>query len=703
MYAPEDEYRTPEKFAAMVDEAFMFASQNRSKREKYWRRNKLLYDNKTDLTHFRQTLTAMPYEDQLNIPTAFEKVEATMPMLCNALLGNNPMVRVKPREEGDRAGSIATQSVMDYQFEEDLDIRQTLPLLIRDALIYDTKIAYVGWKVEEHAAGKRFDPHTGKRTAPQVRKFDYEQGKTTTTDREAKPSGHPVLVGLERWHFYEDPLGTTVNGDEGACRFAIWKRRMTPTQLEDWVEATREITATEAKQKGIEPRPGKKWNMENCRRAYGMKDTANLSNDFGIKLRQEAGLRDNYTPGVHDDRMLEVLCWYEDEVNGVIIRDAAPVDGKGKGGPMCLLREPNPFWHGQKPFVAFRYVQLDNQFDGKALLDVIRDMCLEKSTRRQQRMDEVTRHINSWLFYNATQIKASDLKSRVMGPVPVRGNPKQAVESFRSQPIGTNAYEEARMIDEDIDRTSGLTPNLQGYGGGTDTARGIAMFIEQGTNRFKVEVGMLARMLHKVAVMVHELDRQFLPAEGVVRIAGKEKGAGWDFKPWTINDIARNYDFEFTCSPEEANQAMWRQNLTNGLAVMAGPDQVKGFLDWPEIAKAFFESLGYKGDAERFMLEDMSDAESENAMFLSGGAPVTATGDDNKHVQTHLRLVEPGGLAGLRGGVDPMQALQRVRAHLNDHAAKMKPQGGPAGPPPQGPQGPPQGARPPTQQAGAAR
>ena len=687
MYAPEEKYRTAEAFALMVEDAFNFADDNRSKREKHWRRNKMLYDNKTDLSHFRDTLTAMPYEDQVNLPTAFEKVEATMPMVVSALLGNSPMCRVKPREEDDRAAAMAVQGILDYQFEEDLDIRTQLPLLLRDSLIYDTKIAYVGWRAREHAAGKRFDPHTGKHLPPMVRDFDWDTGKEVKAEDKSKPQGHPWLKGLERWNFYEDPLGMTINGFEGSCRFAIWRRIMTPDQLEQWVESTRGIGKKEAKAQGIKPRTGKPWNMTNCRRAYKMTGTVQIDDDFGVKLRRDTGLRASHRPGDYDDRLLEVLCYYEDEVWGVVIRNAA--DDNGKSGPMCLLREPNPFWHGLKPFVAFRYVQLDNQFDGKALLDVIRDLCLEKNTRRQQRMDEVDRAINSWLFYNRSQVNGDDLISRVGGKIPVRGIPSQAVHSFRSQPIGQNAYQEAAMIDQEIDRTSGLTPPLQGTGGGgTDTARGIAMFIQQGTNRFKLEVEMYSRSMRSAAVMVHELDRQYLPIDGVVRLLGRTKAGGWGFQKWTLKDVRRNFDFEFTCSPEEANQAMWRQNLVNGLAVLSPANAQRPFLDWPEIALAFFESMGYRGDSERFLIGDMEDVDAENAAFLmTGGFPPGAPGDPKKHIDGHVPLLTDGSLGKLPAHVDRRQAMQRLRAHLNDHGEKLQPQGQRGGMAPAGQRG----------------
>ena len=693
MYAPKEKYDTAEDFALTVFDAWTFAKDNnRADREKYWRRNHLLYNNKTDLTQFKQTLSAMPYEDQLNIPTAFQQVEGTMPMVCTALLGNNPMVRVKPREKGDRAASMATNALLDYQFEEDLDIRTRLPLLLRDSLIYDTKIAHVGWKVEEYAAGKRYDPHGHKFVAPKVRRFDTKppdrsetSGTIVEEDSKAKPRGHPVLIGIPRWDFYEDPLGTDINGGEGACRFVQWRRVMTPDQLKDWVEGTRAIGETEARQKGIEPRPGLPWNMTNCKRAYKMTGTVNTTNDFGRRLLQESGLRGAYQPGDHDDRLLEVLCHYEDEVWGVIIPNATGIGGEGKSGPMTLLRDVNPYWHGKKPFVAFRYVQLDNQFDGKSLLDVLRDMIHEKNTRRQQRMDEVTRRINSFLFYNAAQVNSTHLVSRTGGPVPVRGIPSQAVHTFRTEPVAPEAYQEVGMLDEEIAQTSGLTPDIRGMGE-QQTARGTAMWIQQGTNRFKLTVHMYARAMREIAVMVHELDRQFLPAEGVARMVGRTKAGGWQFTPWTLNDINRNYDLEFTCSPEEANQGMWQQALTNTLAVLSQADARMPFLDWPEIGLASFESLGYKGDSERFMLEDMEDADLENALFLKTGTmPMGAPGDPNKHITKHMELMSPDAMSRLAQDVDPVQAIKRLQAHMNDHGEKAQPQGGGGGmPQPQG-------------------
>jgi hypothetical protein len=447
----------------------------------------------------------------------------------------------------------------------------------------------------------------------------------------------------------------------------------TPEQLEDYVEATRTYPKF---QKDVK-RP---WEMAHVRavldaaRSEGKKPELKMASEVDgtteerFVQAEQRGLRGGYVASDKDNRLIRLYDYWEDEVHII----TAGSDDK----MACLLREPNPFEHGKKPFIFLRFIQLDNNFEGVCPADIVGDLCQEKNTIRNHRMDEVNRSLNPWVFYSKPLMVDDDLlTSRPYGPIPVRSNPRDVVHIERGGNVTQNAYMESQIVDQEIEDATGFTNPLRSRSmGSRETVRGLAMRRENAGGKFEAVGGGLAEALKRGLKMIHANNRQFFAhdprAKGIqVRVMGHS--GKFEFKPFTFTEINRDFEFDFAVDPTQANRALHIEQMTRYLATVAGNQEAAGRIEWPEVHAAAFGALGYRDDARRFIRGMDSTAQAENRIFREKGVfPfVTPDDDDLEHIEAHTEVLKDGSIPNLapNDAQAQTQAFQMARAHIRDH------------------------------------
>jgi len=641
MFGKPEDYRTSAKASTLMADFVAFCKDNRSVREEKWRRYDLVYENQHDMAQFSEGGNEYPYESDLKLPTCFTHVEGIQTTLSAALLSNNPMIEVIPKTGADAEKARRYGWKLHDQFENDIRIRHKLPMWLRQAVRYPEWPLKVGWgKTTRRVNPKVFDPHTG------------NWGRKAK-DEKIEIKGAPTVESIERWNVYVDPWGT----DDESCRAIthrmVWSPEMLKDHVADRKDAPWEHKAIEKVLKGARKRGDLDGKLE-----------VDTSTEERLKRLNEQGKRTGYTASEKDARLFEVWDHWEDEIHMMGVGDIA--------APIIILREPNPYWHGKKPIVFLRFIQVDKQFDGKCVPEIGEALFHQIDTIVNQRLDNVNRCINQSVPVNIYQIDIDELTSRPHGPIAVKGNVRGAYEVYQPPDVTHSAYTEVDYATGQLERATGFTGVLQGDPSGSDeTARGLNIRRETAGGRFEGIAGSIAAgPLSELVKMVHSLNRQFLgdsadEMEGEVRVQGDD--GAWTFEKWLYSDVQGNFEFEFTIDPTQANRSMHLQMLTNYIGATAGNPEASAMLQWGEIHKSAFDRMGSR-NAGRFLKGEDTIAEHENAVFRHSGffAPVSSKDNDPEHIESHSGLLADGSITRLTAGMQEA-ASRSLAAHVRDH------------------------------------
>ncbi len=667
MYGKPEDYRSLDKCSDLIREGFARAKAARQVREAAWRKYEQMYDSWHDET--KQT-----YDSKLFVPTGKQAVEGVTPKLAMAVLANDPVCVAKPREEGDVDRAEITTDLLDYQGKEPLDLHHVFPLWMRECAIFGTQIVKVDWLPAAAATHRmKFNPHTGEfmsgnfktvfnRESGQYEKVEAgenepQQPGALPSPRLKPPTGMPRATACDIWEMYPDDWGR----DEDHCRFIIHRRLMSKTEL-------RRLFADETH----------KW--EQKAKALAYKSRSGPDEEQRVKHERETGKSGAGQSDEHDDVLLWLYDWWENEVHMVAVGDEEK--------PLVVLREPNPFDHGRKPFVVFRYLKRLGHFWGTGVIESVEDLITAINDVVNQRRDNTLRAINQLVFLSKQAgLDKKRFKSQPWGVWEVRGDPTRAVHIEQPSDATGDAYKEFEFLQQQLNHTVGLssaTSVAQTYSQESQTARGMAMLLQAGEAIFHLVVHQQGEGLRRLFKMVLELDRQYLTAEGAIRITGK-KGATWNFRGYTPEDIGKFYDLQVTVKPDEANKAVWRQSFINTVAAIGGTAGAE-CVDWRPVAKGLFATVVGRAEAETYLLgEPESDWQHENALFVMTGRfePVSRSDDHDEHLHGHS---PEGGMSkedmkqavanGQRMGED---ALANWRDHNMDHDRMRSAQGQPGG------------------------
>jgi hypothetical protein len=475
----------------------------------------------------------------------------------------------------------------------------------------------------------------------------------------------PTWEGLYTDDVYWDPWATPDNPGRFMVHHVVW----TPEQFERYVKATEFI--------GDDKRP---WNMEmveallkNARdpdKAEGEKRAGvDLGQDERLSQLEANKRRGGYAASKEDSRLLHIYDYWENEIHIVAVGD--------RGAFVCPLREPNPFAHGQIPFIELVFLPQDDDLEGLSLLDAIGDLAHEKNTRRNQRNDNVKYAINTRVCYNKLMFEEGEeelLASRPFGPIPFRGSPEGQVVFDHPPDVTSQAYLEGQLLDEDMANVSGWSNPLTGgdYTPG-ETARGTMARQGAASRKFDLVIVPYAAAPRRAIKMTHAMNRQFLGTgpitnkEGSVRVP--QDDGTHRFMNWTYADINRDYQLEWIVDPMAANRGQQFQQLTNYMASTATNPEAAQYLEWIELHTFAFQAMGWKDDARRFLKGMDTKAQLENKLLLQSGVmpdTVTDDDDDEEHIEAHGQLAESGALAQLPPELQE-GAARGLTAHLQRH------------------------------------
>lgn len=537
----------------------------------------------------------------------------------------------------------AVQAVQSYFLTKQIRLRRQLTPFLRQAYTYGTSPVSITWRLDE-------------RLQPVLK----EQLDEVTNE----PTGEGV-VQLERTLNY---LGPTFR----VCDLFTW--HLWPYTVQDVDDATivfedqlvprhRVYALAKKPIHPIFPELGTVYDPDAVFEA--IENLAPVGDKAKEKYEAEARrLNNKGFPATLDAKLLPsqrpidvTECYWKRDLDGDGIPERLRVTILGDSVPVCV--QANPFWHGMTKWLAAKPIEVENEFYGRSILELIDKLSYYTNDLANQAADAMVWSLNP--------IALIDL-FKVQDPTTLRMRPgakwlvaPDGVE-FKEPPkesatIGFNAVGQMLSLAKDF---ADITPPLSGAsksrGKATQTTAGMQMALVESLLPVKDLVENLEdQVFGPFCKMSHLLTMQFLDRPLILKIAGAE-GAPLVEQSISVEDLIGDYDFTWLGSTNAQNQQVRAGQMIQFMQVAGKlpPEilQAQGIeIVWSRLLKTFYrEGLGLPGADQ--IIRDLKPKETvdpriENALFLAGrGSEVVVRegDDDDGHLQSHHRLLASGRL-----------------------------------------------------------
>jgi len=521
----------------IVLERFEKAAKFRRPHEEKWLRWYKLYRSYTEKREVGANLF---------IPYTFSIVESVQPRLVTTLFASRPYIGVLPLRPDMVTQARNMENLLDYQLIQRINIVEVASQWIKEALIYGTSIIKVGW---------RFETKKTRTTAPLRTILGVPVG-SKVVEQETVVYDDPKIEHIDLWDFYVDPEATSID-DAEYCIHRIYRTKEHLKKLAD-AGIYKNIDKVEIR--------------------------ANIINaDLGAEERRAAvGLG---TVG-QTDRIELIEYWEDDRIITVANR------------AVVIRNEPNPFWHGRKPFVRLVDQPVPHEFYGIGEIEPIEYLQLELNDTRNQRMDNVNLVLNRmWKVLRSADIDPAQLVSRPGGFVEV--DDMNDIEPLEFIDVTSSSYKEEEEIKRDIDRTTGVYDYARGET--TDrreTATTASILSSAANERFKLKIQLMEDMgLRRLGSLLVQLNQQFIDKERVIRILGPD---GMFFNTIGPDDIKGQFDVMAIGSTVEP--VVNRDARLNQLTQLYANLQGSPYINHPEFIKKILEVANLK-DTDRLVLQ----------------------------------------------------------------------------------------------------
>lgn len=336
---------------------------------------------------------------------------------------------------------------------------------------------------------------------------------------------------------------------------------------------------------------------------------------------------------------------------------------------IVLRYAPNPFDHGEKPFVRLVDQKVPNEFWGIGEVEPIEGQQDLLNATVNQRQDAVRLLLNPTFAVNENRL--ADLRDLVMRPggvIRTKGQdlPQEVLHRVDLGDVNSSAYKEAAEIQTSIERTSGVNSYQAGMDqpAMNDTATGVKTLTENGATRFALK-SRLAELMGLEAIAYHfgSNIQQFTSEEKVIRILGPKGKWVWEtFDPEALQGAL---DYEIEAGSELQTEASRRQEALTLLQTLPSFLPVDPMTGLPgpgvkELVINVLRSFGFK-DFTRFFPPEPEWSDELQTFVDENGQPIPMPpmdpmamgGADPSMGQPALPGMDPG-----MGGIDEVGGRQ---------------------------------------------
>lgn len=304
-----------------------------------------------------------------------------------------------------------------------------------------------------------------------------------------------------------------------------------------------------------------------------------------------------------------------------------------------LRNRPNPFWHGQLPFLSFSPMPDPHYFYAAGKAEIIEKLQITGNRFLNQSLDAAELIIDPVWFYN----REANLNTRnmIMRPgkfFPVDGNPNAVIAPLQPN-LNTLTMADAKInqVRDFAQMGTGITEDgISGLGGdGRQTAREFVGRREAAGTRLALESRLYEEcLLEPHANMMMALNKQFLDAPVEISILGDiamtDPATGENLPATRIEmdafDLMKNYNARATGASTTLSKMTRQQSYVQLLQAMASPlgQAVIGNINAVNFFKGIFRDFDVPNINEIFKTNDELQQMVNQAGFQNAGQVPTS-------------------------------------------------------------------------------
>lgn len=530
----------------------------------------------------------------LHIPYVYSTVDTTRSKLLAVAFSTRPYIGFVPKDANDVDSAKNMEKLVDFQLSRaDAETMLKFYKMLTDMLIYGACPFEVGWRYEEKVQRKKVPRF--ELDGDLLMGYDIIEEAVALWD---DPDFQPFMID----DFYPDPDGTSIDD----CAWVIRRRYLTEPELRKLeAQGVYKINDYDAIRKDTEINTGRRERLA----AIGA-------------TQQEAD---------SEERRIELLeMWQDNEVVTLCNRTE------------IIRHEPNPFWHGKKPFGMVRFDPLNGEFYGISMVEVIEYLQAELNTTRNQRIDAVTVAINRmYSVLKSAGVEPADLVSRANGIIWLDRH--EDVRELNPHPVDPAAFTEESIIKMDIQEATGTYAEMRGaQSPQRRTATENAIRERAVMLRFEAKAQLFETLgLKRLGFFFDQLNQQFI--DDARNIRHKATDGAFEWHAITPQEISGSFEYipAGTAFEPTLDSAGHRQNILILYDKFRDDPEIKS----RELKKKVFEAFGMK-DFEKLLKTDEEMQAAAAAAGQQAGMGVTPEGEAEAFDIEQM-------LAGMGGGQQP--------------------------------------------------
>ena len=441
--------------------------------------------------------TPWPGASNLHSPITQIVVDTITSIIANSILGNSPIVTVRPYPElgvDTEEAARKLECFLNYAAREEIrGFRQVFTQWVKQAVLYGTAILKVVWSAETRNI--------------KVRDF-LEGGKKLIT---VKTYDAPRLCVVDLENFIIPSFARDIqDAPFVAERIFVPLQVLKQREKEGFYSGIDELVTMMYQPSEVE-RQG--------------------ADELGVRYPQLIEGVDiyDYWGGYDLDGD-----GYEEEYHIVMAADQ----------PKILRIEEPPYYHGKRPYVRYNFLREPNQFYGIGVGQMIQHLQEEINAIHNQRMDNVNLIINKVFKYRPNEY-FEDPDDIIFAPgskIPV--NEMDDIMPLVTGDVPVSSYNEEQIVRDYIERLTGVTDfslgRIPSTARRTPATLGVAV-IAEGNKKLQERLILLQESLEEVLDMVQWLYYQFIPQEKVFKAPGASV-----LMTITPEDLRHQYRFDIT-------------------------------------------------------------------------------------------------------------------------------------------------------------
>lgn len=462
------------------------------------------------------------WQANIFVPYVQAVVETLMPRILDA----RPDFGVQGRTPESQAKAAKLEYLLDYYWEK-AGMDNITENFVRSAMVYGTGFLQAYWKK---------DVRTLKflRTNDLTKKMTWKEEERTFYDA-------PSADWVDNYALWYDWR----NREAKEKRF--WFKRLVLSKQ----EIERRYPYADPKKMALitpggdildyaQVRLDVKSNQQDISRGRGI--TADPSNTYNT-----AGVGSYFQNNSYND-LYEVFEWHRplEDKYAVIVNNVPILKGDKESGVI-----PNPYDFKETPFIAVPYLKIPGEFEGYGIPMILENPQIMLNMIKNQRLDAVTLNIHKmWIVNPLANIDKKELVTRPFGII--YSTDPQGVREVQFSDIKQSAYQEEKLIKDDMRYASGVDDFSMGMGGGASSATEVRHLREATIERVRLFVNHLGESFTTLQQYWISMTQQFFTEAMTLRIIGKSGQV--EFPLIAKDDLMGEFDFKATVQPSIAGQ-----------------------------------------------------------------------------------------------------------------------------------------------------